>query len=199
MEIAASNTSLLTISAGIHTIKIGTSKHTQKFLLGEVYTVLAISSNRNDIVSFCCSIIEFFCIFNNCISQIQQISVVETTKMSTIHMLWILVPGFLLDIGIILFSVPGLEFAYSQAPACMKTVIMAGWLLTTAIGNLIIVIIQTIDLFEKAVSINQTRNHHVSFLMHTRIVAALQFFVIFCADVGGCWSFCCDGHPIQIC
>lgn len=76
----------------------------------------------------------------------------EVTQPHSVHMLWIFPPGLILDIGIILFSVPGLEFAYSQAPASMKTVIMAGWLLTTAIGNLIIVIIQAINLFEKAVS-----------------------------------------------
>lgn len=67
-------------------------------------------------------------------------------------MLWLILPGFILDIGIILFAVPGLEFAYSQAPVSMRTVIMAGWLLTTAFGNLIIVIIQTIEPFQQTVS-----------------------------------------------
>jgi dipeptide/tripeptide permease len=34
---------------------------------------------------------------------------------------------------------PGLEFAYSQAPASMKSCLQAAWLITVAIGNLIVV------------------------------------------------------------
>lgn len=41
----------------------------------------------------------------------------------------------------VLFSVTGLSFAYSQAPASMKAVLQAGWLLTNAVGNLIVVIV----------------------------------------------------------
>lgn len=109
-------------------------------------------------------------------------------------MLWIIPPGFILDIGIILFAVPGLEFAYSQAPASMRTVIMAGWLLTTAIGNLIIVIIQTIDPFEKSVG---KRIKPCSLLLIFRI-SVLQLFVVFSSDVAGCSDFWCNVHQIQI-
>lgn len=34
----------------------------------------------------------------------------------------------------------GLEFAYSQAPVSMKSCLQAAWLMTVAIGNLIVVI-----------------------------------------------------------
>ena len=34
----------------------------------------------------------------------------------------------------------GLEFAYSQAPASMKSCLQAAWLMTVAFGNLIVVI-----------------------------------------------------------
>lgn len=124
----------------------------------------------------------------------KEISVVEVTAPHSVHILWIFPPGFILDIGIILFSVPGLEFAYSQAPACMKSVIMAGWLLTTAVGNLIIVIIQAIDLFEKSVSktINFVYNPYMFY------IAVLQFFTLLGIDAGRCFNFCDNGCQIQI-
>ena len=39
-----------------------------------------------------------------------------------------------------LVSFTGLEFAYSQAPASMKSCLQAAWLMTVAFGNLIVVI-----------------------------------------------------------
>lgn len=45
-----------------------------------------------------------------------------------------------------------MEFAYAEAPDSMKTIIMAGWLLTVAVGNLVVVVIEAIGVFEKAVS-----------------------------------------------
>lgn len=51
-----------------------------------------------------------------------------------------------------MFSITGLEFSYSQAPVSMKSVLQAAWLLTTAIGNLIIVIIESAKIFDKQVS-----------------------------------------------
>ncbi|KJE93139.1 hypothetical protein CAOG_08746 [Capsaspora owczarzaki ATCC 30864] len=41
----------------------------------------------------------------------------------------------------VLFSITGLEFAYSQSPASMKAVATAAWQLTVAFGNLIVVIV----------------------------------------------------------
>lgn len=50
-----------------------------------------------------------------------------------------------------MFSITGLEFAYSQAPTSMKSVLQACWLLTTAFGNLIVVIIESAEPFEDQV------------------------------------------------
>lgn len=47
---------------------------------------------------------------------------------------------FVITSGEILFSITGLEFAYSQAPANMKSCLQAAWLMTVAFGNLIVVI-----------------------------------------------------------
>ena len=43
--------------------------------------------------------------------------------------------------GEVVFSVTGLDFSYSQAPSNMKSVLQAGWLLTVAVGNIIVLIV----------------------------------------------------------
>ncbi|CAH2228382.1 jg8702 [Pararge aegeria aegeria] len=43
--------------------------------------------------------------------------------------------------GEVMFSVTGLEFSFTQAPASMKSVLTSVWLLTVAFGNLIVVFI----------------------------------------------------------
>ncbi|KQZ74644.1 MFS transporter [Rhodanobacter sp. Root561] len=49
---------------------------------------------------------------------------------------WQVLPYALLTFGEVLVSATGLEFAYSQAPASMKGVVMSFWNLTTTVGNL---------------------------------------------------------------
>ena len=49
---------------------------------------------------------------------------------------WQILPYMLLTFGEVLVSATGLEFAYSQAPAPMKGVIMAFWTLAVTVGNL---------------------------------------------------------------
>ncbi|XP_076602978.1 solute carrier family 15 member 1 [Chaetodon auriga] len=51
---------------------------------------------------------------------------------------------FFITVGEVMFSVTGLEFSYSQAPNNMKAVLQAGWLLTVAIGNLIVLVVAEI-------------------------------------------------------
>lgn len=46
----------------------------------------------------------------------------------------------------ILFSVTGIEFSYTQAPASMKSVLQALWLATVTFGNIFVVIIAEIKL-----------------------------------------------------
>uniref|UniRef100_A0A8K9VGE6 Solute carrier family 15 member 2 n=1 Tax=Oncorhynchus mykiss TaxID=8022 RepID=A0A8K9VGE6_ONCMY len=47
----------------------------------------------------------------------------------------------LMTAGEVMFSIPGIEFSYSQAPANMKSLLQAGWLLTVAFGNVIVLIV----------------------------------------------------------
>jgi POT family proton-dependent oligopeptide transporter len=55
---------------------------------------------------------------------------------NAMSIVWQVLPYALLTFGEVLVSATGLEFAYSQAPASMKGVVMSFWNLTTTIGNL---------------------------------------------------------------
>lgn len=48
----------------------------------------------------------------------------------------------------VMFSVTGLEFSYSQAPANMKSVLQGGWQLAVGVGNLIVVIVAEVKAFD---------------------------------------------------
>uniref|UniRef100_A0A8C4I067 Solute carrier family 15 member 1 n=1 Tax=Dicentrarchus labrax TaxID=13489 RepID=A0A8C4I067_DICLA len=77
-----------------------------------------------------------------CLSSHQAlIQPVVDIKPNTIHMAWQIPQYFLITAGEVVFSVTGLEFSYSQAPSNMKSVLQAGWLLTVAVGNIIVLIV----------------------------------------------------------
>lgn len=58
-----------------------------------------------------------------------------------LNVLWQTVPYFMLTSGEVLLSTTGLEFAFTQAAAEMKSTIMSFWLLTVAFGNLFVPIL----------------------------------------------------------
>lgn len=47
-----------------------------------------------------------------------------------------------------MFSVTGLEFSFTQAPSSMKSVLQAFWLLTVTFGNIFVVIIAKVKVFD---------------------------------------------------
>lgn len=53
-----------------------------------------------------------------------------------------------MTLGEVMFSVTGLQFSYTQAPESMKSVLQGCWQLTVAFGNLIIIIIAELKLFD---------------------------------------------------
>lgn len=74
------------------------------------------------------------------------------TKPNSIHMLWQFPQYMVMTAGEVMFSVTGLEFSFTQAPSSMKSVLQACWLLSVAIGNMLVVVIAELKLFESQVS-----------------------------------------------
>ncbi|XP_063073807.1 solute carrier family 15 member 1b [Engraulis encrasicolus] len=97
---------------------------TQDMSFGSAFTY-SIPSNFNPAAQDCGSVI------------VQNMEI----EPNSIHMAWQLPQYFLMTCGEVVFSVTGLEFSYSQAPSNMKSVLQAGWLLTVAVGNIIVLII----------------------------------------------------------
>uniref|UniRef100_A0A668ACW4 Solute carrier family 15 member 2 n=1 Tax=Myripristis murdjan TaxID=586833 RepID=A0A668ACW4_9TELE len=65
----------------------------------------------------------------------------EDVKANNVSIAWQIPQYVLITTGEVMFSITGLEFSYSQAPANMKSVLQAGWLLTVAFGNVIVLIV----------------------------------------------------------
>lgn len=59
----------------------------------------------------------------------------------TLTLAWQLAPYVVLELGEVLLSASGLEFAYAQAPASLKSTVMSLWLLTTALGNFLVAVV----------------------------------------------------------
>ncbi|KAF5920390.1 hypothetical protein HPG69_009640, partial [Diceros bicornis minor] len=70
-----------------------------------------------------------------------ELKVFEDISPNIVNMALQIPQYFLLTCGEVVFSVTGLEFSYSQAPSNMKSVLQAGWLLTVAVGNIIVLIV----------------------------------------------------------
>lgn len=117
VAINSSHRELFSVSSGTHEIHInGTHYKTFTLKPGSIITMIALeTSNKRD--NF-------------------QIHLVEITAPNSMSMLWQL-PQYI----VLMFSVTGLEFSYAQAPSSMKSVLQACWLLTIAIGNVIVSII----------------------------------------------------------
>ncbi|KAK9972880.1 hypothetical protein ABG768_023642 [Culter alburnus] len=74
----------------------------------------------------------------NCADTIKAVQDIEPNG---VHMAWQIIQYFLMTCGEVVFSVTGLDFSYAQAPSNMKSVLQAGWLLTVAVGNIIVLIV----------------------------------------------------------
>ncbi|NWW88448.1 S15A1 protein, partial [Rhynochetos jubatus] len=80
-------------------------------------------------------------VINECSIDTLDVTYSEDIPPNTVHMAWQIPQYFILTCAEVVFSVTGLEFSYSQAPSNMKAVLQAGWLLTVAVGNIIVLIV----------------------------------------------------------
>ena len=103
---------------------------------------------------------------------------VTVTPPNSLHMAWMLPQYIIITMAEVMFSVTGLQFAFTQAPASMKSLLQAGWLLSVAFGNLIVVIVKGSHPFERLVS-DQTNYIFYFFLSHSHS-HPLFIFKTFC-------------------
>lgn len=87
-----------------------------------------------------------------------------------VNLFWMVPQYFIITLGEVFLSVTGLEFAYSQAPQSMKSVLQSFWLLTVSIGNIIVLIVA-----ESSLIPNQADEY---FLFAGLIAAAAILFMV---------------------
>jgi POT family proton-dependent oligopeptide transporter len=61
-----------------------------------------------------------------------------------LSILWQCIPYFLLTISEILVSTTGLEYAYTAAGKNLKSIVSSFWLLTSTLGNLLVVFLSSL-------------------------------------------------------
>lgn len=65
-----------------------------------------------------------------------------------INVMWQFFPYLTITLAEVFVSITGLEFAYTQAPKSMKSIVTSFWLLTTFFGNLLASVISGFNIFE---------------------------------------------------
>jgi proton-dependent oligopeptide transporter, POT family len=84
-----------------------------------------------------------------------------------LSVLWQLAPYVVLEAGEVLLSATGLEFAFAQAPARLKSVVMSLWLMTIAGGHFLIAVVTSLN----------ERFVHASGMAQFYFYAAMMFLV----------------------
>ncbi|XP_076649962.1 peptide transporter family 1 isoform X2 [Halictus rubicundus] len=78
-----------------------------------------------------------------------KLDVITVTEPNSMHILWLVPQYVIITMGEVMFSVTGLEFAFTQAPTSMKSILQATWQLTVAVGNLIVIIVAEASWFDR--------------------------------------------------
>ncbi|XP_072931088.1 peptide transporter family 1-like isoform X2 [Epargyreus clarus] len=121
LDIPSTNSSQVSIVRGTYDIIINGDKVLREysFKAGAVYTINVYEDTTGSYMA----------------------NAVMITPPNTVHILWLIPQYVVMTMGEVMFSVTGLEFSFTQAPASMKSVLQSVWLLTVAFGNLIVVLI----------------------------------------------------------
>ena len=67
--------------------------------------------------------------------------ITQDINTNDISMLWIVPQFFIITMAEVMISITGLEFAYTQAPVTLKSVLASCWLLTVSFGNFVVIIV----------------------------------------------------------
>ncbi|KFD55662.1 hypothetical protein M514_03410 [Trichuris suis] len=90
----------------------------------------------------------------------------------TISILWQIPQWVIMTTSEILFSISGLEFAYSEAAPSVKSVMSAVWLMTTFLGNVLVILISGTHMFSDLV---------VETFVYTAIMVIISIVFVFLA------------------
>ncbi len=90
---------------------------------------------------------------------------------------WQFLAYFILTIAEVLIYQTGLEFAYTQAPESMKSSIMAFWLLTLSLGNLLLSLINS-SIASNGIFSFLTGARYYLFFIIVMIVTTLFYFIV---------------------
>lgn len=104
------------------------------------------------------------------LAAVVQLKIEATPGEKSVHILWQVPQYFVLTTGEIMFSPVGLGFSYQQAPKSMKSVVSALWTLTTALGNLITLVLASVLTSFKYQS-------HEFFLFSALLFVDMLFFI----------------------
>ncbi|XP_056012768.1 solute carrier family 15 member 2-like [Ostrea edulis] len=100
-------------------------------------------------------------------------SLLTSVEVNSVSMVWMVPQYVVVTVGEVLFSVTGLAFAYSQAPVTMKSVVQAAWLMTTAVGSLVVVIVAQVQYFTSQVA-------EFMFFAALMALATVMFMIMSC-------------------
>lgn len=73
---------------------------------------------------------------------------VESEPERSISMLWLIPQNVIMTMAEVMFQITGLAFSYEQAPPKMKSIVIAFWALTVALGNLCVIPIAKLASFD---------------------------------------------------
>uniref|UniRef100_A0A8C1SHV7 Solute carrier family 15 member 2 n=1 Tax=Cyprinus carpio TaxID=7962 RepID=A0A8C1SHV7_CYPCA len=107
------------------------------------HTVFSDPLKPNEVTSPQKNMSAFHCSYGSIAQKSEGLTTIkmEDIQANNIHITWQIPQYVFLTAGEVMFSITGLEFSYSQAPASMKSVLQAGWLMTVAFGNVIVLIV----------------------------------------------------------
>lgn len=112
---------------------------------------------------------------------------VMITPENSVHILWLIPQYVVITLGEVMFSITGLEFSFTQAPASMKSVLQSMWLLTVAFGNLIVILIVEGNILNAQVCLWLQLNTVFFSIKH---INSCDLLALNCLVILFCLSFC---------
>lgn len=97
-----------------------------------------------------------------------------------ISILWQLPQYLVLTAGEIMLNMTGLEFAYSEAPESMKSLILACWLLTVTFGNFFVILYSSLDILR---FVNTPESEKFNFIIYASM-GFIATYVMFKLEKG---------------